>query len=118
MKNKTMDLFESSDPHTGLHGDPWQREPWNPGGARVWPYDLQVGDVVIVEEYERNYSGLTGKSKYYRCVVKEHSTVSGKMKTINSEPDDEFPAVPPWQLGWIYLNVGYGHVFWKRRGEK
>lgn len=118
MKNQ-LNLFEAADDkHVNMHGNPWQRTPWEDQGTTVWPLDIQPGDVVIVEDI--HYDNTNGKrmpSKYYRAVCGEHRTVSGMMKTITAEPDDEFPLMPPWQLGWLYLGGYVNHRYWRRDKE-
>lgn len=56
-------------------------------------------------------------SKYYRCICGQHATVSGMLKHLTAEPDDEFPLMPPWQLGWVYLGGYTNHRYWRRDKE-
>ena len=118
MRREQQTLFEAvDDKHVNMCGDPWQRTPWTEG-ITLWPLDIQPGDIVIIESVQ--YDNTNGKrlpSKYYRAVCGQHKTVSGMMKTITAEPDDEFPLVPPWQLGWLYLGGYVNHRYWRRKDE-
>lgn len=112
---KALTLFEAADPHAGMTGDPWQRTPEE--GTTLWPTGINPGEVVIVEVVRYDPMGKALPSKYYRAVCGEHRTVSGMLKHLTAEPDDEFPLMPPWQLGWVYLGGYANHRYWRKKGS-
>lgn len=75
--------------------------------------DINVGDVVILESKNFDKTGRPTESEYYRTVVGEHSTVSGMMKHLTSEPDSTFLSIPPWQMGWIYAGNNAYMQMWR-----
>lgn len=78
-------------------------------------HDLNIGDVVIVESKHFDRSGIPTDSEYFRTVVGEHSTVSGMMKHLTSEPDATFLCIPPWQMGWIYAGNDSYMQMWRAK---
>lgn len=117
MRKEQQTLFETADAqHVNMRGNPWQRTPWEEQGTNVWPLSVKTGDVVIVEEIRYDFNGKILPSLYYRCICGEHKTVSGMMKHLTPDPDDEFPLAPPWQLGWIYVGCYANHRYWRKKG--
>lgn len=114
MRKEQQTLFEAADDkHVNMRGDPWQRTPYE--GTTVWQLGICVGDIVIVEDIRYDFNGKWLPSQYYRCICGEHKTVSGMMKHLTPAPDDEFPLIPPWQCGWIYVGGYANHRYWKRK---
>lgn len=57
-----------------------------------------------------------------KAVELYHRAVSGMMPELISEPDEEWPDVPPWQPGlsgkkWIYPTGSYDLTFWVRKDD-
>lgn len=77
--------------------------------------DLHVGDVVIVERKRFDYkTGRPVESEYFRTIVGEHNTVSGRMKHLVSEPTLEWPSMPQWQGRWVYAGNNAVTQMWRQ----
>ena len=80
------------------------------------------GSEVIVQNWRYDRSGRRNGIIHYRTRLEYHSTVSGPTPRLISEPDGDWPSVPPWQpdsrgVQWIYPN-GASSCFYVRRSEK
>lgn len=79
-------------------------------GHRIRPIDahdarkLPDGSVVLYARMHFEYK--TGKplgADYYRCIVGTRRTVSGPEKCVISQPDADWPGIPAWRRGWVWL---------------
>ena len=88
------------------------------GYTTVNASDLSVGDVVIVEQKHFDYkTGRPVESEFFRAIVGEHSTVSGRMKHLVSEPTLEWPSIPQWQGLWTYAGNNAVTQMWRRKSD-
>lgn len=79
--------------------------------------DIQDGEEVIVEQKHFEYKrGYPLKSTFYRAIVGHHMTCAGIMADLESEPDFNFPEIPPWQ-GKIYAENSGVIQLWVRGEE-
>ena len=88
------------------------------GYRRVNTSDLKIGDIVIVER--RHFAWGTGKplpSEYFRAIVGKHRTVAGDAFHLTSEPNWQFPEIPPWAMGWIYAGNGAMEQMWMKEDK-
>ncbi|MBQ3424777.1 MAG: hypothetical protein IJH38_06240 [Clostridia bacterium] len=73
---------------------------------------LPEGAVLIVSKsWHDQKTWAVTKTEYYRARVKYHKTVAGPEAALHSEPDYDWPSIPTWQQGWIYvsgLSIGLG----------
>jgi hypothetical protein len=75
---------------------------------------LKDGTEVIVET--KRWDAKTGyprDSIYYRAIIGHHMTVAGIAVDMKSEPNWEFPLIPPWQCPIYAQNTGTMQL-WKR----
>ena len=65
---------------------------------------LPEGTVLIVHRVWHDPATYqVTREAYYRARLKRKKTVMGLDAAVYSEPDCDFPELPPWQLGWIWL---------------
>lgn len=91
----------------------------------AWQNRMPAGTVVLVEKQKYDpatWRPVLDKTKYYRTVIGYHRAVSGILPELISEPDEEWPDVPPWQPGlsgkkWIYPTESYDLTFWVRKED-
>ena len=80
------------------------------------------GTEVIVQERHYDRRGRPDGEVYYRTRLEYHTTVSGPTPRLISDPDGDWPSVPPWQpdihgAKWTYP-CGASSCFYVRRAEK
>lgn len=91
----------------------------------AWQNRTPAGTVVLVEKQKYDpatWIPVLDKTKYYRTVIGYHRAVSGILPELISEPNEEWPDVPPWQSGlsgkkWIYPTESYDLTFWVRKED-
>ena len=83
---------------------------------------IPAGSEVIVQDWRYDRRGRRNGKLHYRTRLEYHSTVSGPTPRLISEPDGDWPSVPPWQpdgsgVQWVYPN-GSTNCYFVRRAEK
>lgn len=72
--------------------------------------DQPEGTVLICERLLYDYKrGFPVESKFYRVTVGKR----GRRKVAESNPDINWPEIPPWQLGWV--DAGSMFRWWRKR---
>ena len=85
------------------------------GYRRISYPDLKDGMVVILERKHFDYkTGAPKESDYYRTIVGHHHTVGGDAFHLTTEPNWEWPSVPPWHGRWIYAGNGGMCQMWTK----
>ena len=81
-------------------------------GIRLTPIDaykarkLPENTILIVARYYRDFKTYAITERhYYRARLVRRKTIAGMDESIVSEPDCNWPEIPPWHRGWIWLTI-------------